>query len=60
MGAFSRTILRHAAKVNMEKEGITQINKKKRDSDTDKKYSFFSENWRAYIPHFEEEEEVEE
>lgn len=56
MGTFSRTILRHAAKVNMEKEGITHINKKKRDPDTDKKYSFFSENWRAYIPHFDVEE----
>lgn len=56
MGTFSRTILRHAAKVNMEKEGITHINKKKHEPNTGKTYSFFSENWRAYIPHFDVEE----
>ena len=51
MGTFSRTILRKAARTNMEKGGFTQINKKKIDKETGKKYSTFSRNWRTYAPH---------
>ena len=56
MGTFSRTILRKAARTKMEKAGMTQINKKKRDSE-DRVYSTFSKNWREFAPHKVEEEE---
>ena len=49
MGTFSRTIRRKIARTNMEKAGKTQINKKKYDAATDKTYSFFSRNWRAFV-----------
>lgn len=50
MGTFSRTILRKAARTKMEKAGITQINKKRCDSEG-RVYSTFSENWREFAPH---------
>lgn len=59
MGTFSRTILRKAARTNMEKESKTQINKKKYNPETDKVTSFFSENWRAYAPHKVQDEVAE-
>lgn len=57
MSSFSRTILRHIARTNMEKAGMTQIRKRKRDPVTDKKYSVFSESWRVYTTSDEEDEE---
>ena len=57
MGTFSRTILRKTARTNMEKGGFTQINKKKIDKETGKKYSKFSRNWRTYAPRKVEETE---
>ena len=54
MGTFSRTILRKSARTAMEKEGITRINKRKRDPETDKTYSFFSLHWRDFAPHKED------
>ena len=57
MSSFSRTILRHIARTNMEKAGMTQIRKRKRDPVTDKKYSVFSESWRTYTTSDEEDEE---
>ena len=55
MGTFSRTILRKAARTKMEKAGMTQINKKKHDSEG-RVYSTFSTNWREFAPHKTEEE----
>ncbi len=55
MGTFSRTILRKAARTKMEKAGITQINKKRRDSEGNV-YSTFSENWREFAPRKAEED----
>lgn len=49
MGTFSRTIQRQTARAKMEKAGLTQIRKKKVDSDTGKTYSLFSRNWRSFI-----------
>ena len=51
MGTFSRTILRKAARANMENEGKTQINKKKYKTKSGKAYSYFSKNWREFAPH---------
>lgn len=56
MGTFSRTILRKAARTKMEKAGITRLNKKRRDSDG-RVYSTFSENWREFAPHKDEDKE---
>ena len=56
MGTFSRTILRKAARTKMEKAGMTQINKKRHDSEG-RVYSTFSENWREFAPHKIEETE---
>lgn len=56
MGTFSRTILRKAARTKMEKAGMTQINKKRRDSEG-RVYSTFSENWREFAPHKAEDKE---
>lgn len=55
MGTFARTILRKAARTNMEKAGMTQINKKRYDSEG-KVYSTFSANWREFAPHKVEED----
>lgn len=57
MGTFSRTILRKAARTKMEKAGITQINKKRYNTETDETYSFFSKNWREFAPHKVEDAE---
>ena len=48
MSSVIRTIQRQTARAKMEKAGKTQINKKKYDAATDKTYSFFSRNWRAF------------
>jgi hypothetical protein len=58
MGTFSRTILRKAARTKMEKAGITQINKKRHDSEG-RVYSTFSENWREFAPHKAEDKDKE-
>ncbi len=55
MGTFSRTILRKAARTKMEKANMTQLNKKRYDSEG-KVYSTFSANWREFAPHKVEEE----
>ena len=55
MGTFSRTILRKAARTNMEKAGMTQINKKRHDSEG-RVYSTFAENLREFAPHKAEED----
>ena len=61
MGTFSRTILRKAARTNMEKAGMTQIRKKKYNKEKDETYSTFSKNWREFAPHkVDETEETEE
>lgn len=59
MGTFSRTILRKAARTNMEKEGMTRLNKK-RYTPEGKVYSTFSASWRKFAPHKVEETEEEE
>lgn len=59
MGTFSRTILRKAARTKMEKASMTQLNKKRRDSEG-RVYSTFSTNWREFAPHKVEETEDEE
>lgn len=56
MGTFSRTILRKAARTNMEKAGMTQINKK-RHTPEGKVYSTFSVSWRKFAPHKVEDAE---
>lgn len=56
MGTFSRTILRKAARTNMEKEGMTRLNKK-RYTPGGKAYSTFSVSWRKFAPHKVETEE---
>lgn len=47
MGTFSRTILRQVARANMEKDGMTQINKK-RHTPEGETYSTFSASWREF------------
>ena len=59
MGTFSRTILRKAARTNMEKNGMTRLNKKRHTSEG-KVYSTFSASWREFAPHKVEENEEEE
>ena len=59
MGTFSRTILRKAARTKMEKAGMTQLNKKRHDSEG-KVDSTFSTNWKEFAPHKVEETETEE
>ena len=56
MGTFSRTILRKAARTKMEKAGITQLNKKRHDSEG-RVYSTFSVSWRKFAPHKVEDAE---
>lgn len=56
MGTFSRTILRKAARTNMEKAGITRLNKKRHNSEG-RVYSTFSENWREFAPRKAEDKE---
>ena len=50
MGTFSRTILRKSARTNMEKNGMTRLNKK-RHTPEGKVYSTFSTSWREFAPH---------
>lgn len=57
MGTFSRTILRKAARTKMEKAGITQLNKKRHNSDGEV-YSTFSSSWREFAPYKAEETET--
>ena len=47
MSTFSRTILRQIARTNMEKDGMTQINKKRHTSEGEI-YSTFSASWRDF------------
>jgi hypothetical protein len=56
MGTFSRTILRKAARTNMEKAGMTRLNKKRRD-ENDNVYSTFSASWRKFAPQKTEDAE---
>ena len=45
-----RKLLRSIAHANMQKEGVGQINKPKKDLRGRKESSYFAKNWRKYTP----------
>lgn len=49
MSSMTRSIKRRMARSNMERAGVTRINKRKYNQWTGTTYSYFQENWRKWV-----------